>query len=92
MCLNSATSVGVRAVTFARADSAGRAVLAQAGIDPRGECVTGIAKTDSSVILSYSAPHLPTEAPPGKRVLQYGGGVVIEVLASGRARWLYGTQ
>jgi hypothetical protein len=25
-------------------------------------------------------------------VLQYGGGVVVEVLASGKARWLYGTQ
>ena len=94
-CLANAEKSGFRAISFARADSAAHVVLRGAGIDPRGECVVEIAHTDSSVILSYATrpgPSAPPAATPGIRVLHFGGAVVIEVLASGRAKWLYATQ
>ena len=86
------SAIKLRATSFARADSSARALLARAGMDSHNDCADVIAETDSSVIVSYSSTEAPKEAPATGRVLHYGGGVVVEVLRSGRARWLYATQ
>ena len=80
-------------ISVARADSAARAVLAQAD-ESDSLCVVAIQATDSSLVLDYEDAPLqePARAPNGATVLRYGGGVTIEVTHDGRARWLYATQ
>ena len=85
-------AIALHAITFARADSLGRALLSRAGIDARGDCAVIIAETDSSVLVGYARPALSKESLASGRVLHYGGGIVVEVLPSGRAKWLYATQ
>ena len=80
-------------ITFARADSLARALITRAGFgfDARRDCVAVVAETDSSVILTYWPPSA-AGSKNDKRVLHYGGGTTVEVLASGRAIWRYATQ
>jgi len=79
-------------VSFARADSSARALLMRAGIDARDDCAGLVKETDSSVILGYSHKPPVKSAVADGQVLHYGGGIVIEVLSSGQAKWLYATQ
>ena len=90
-CLRSATASNVKPMTFARADSIARRLLATPDFREL-VCVVSITATDSSLILSYESAPKPAPIVPGAIVLQYGGGTVVEVYATGGGRVLYSTQ